>query len=311
MVPSASSAAVAGDCDMPLQTWAARAPVTAERKLNVNLQEEMPQPCKKALLLLKRLYDLARALVAADPAHPEGTAGHEHNNMSLLQQHVAFFDRNHDGVVYPWETYQGMRAIGCGVLLSIGGGFLINLSLSYFTVPFSKFALYYYLSLKALVFDFYEFVKEKLIVALVLNHSRTTNFVLYILDLCQGCLPNPLLPIYIKDIHKCKHGSATLNPTTPKEGWFAPEKFDAIFSKYATTYADALTEDELNKMLKANRNIYDFIGWIMSYAEWKLLYSVAKDEEGLLHRDAVRGVYDGSVFEYLEKRNAGSHKKKA
>ncbi|XP_031493453.1 peroxygenase-like [Nymphaea colorata] len=247
MAPSTSSAAVAGDCDMPLQTWAARAPVTAERKLNVDLQEEMPQPY------------LARALVAADPAHPDGTAGHEHNNMSLLQQHAAFFDRNHDGVVYPWETYQGMRAIGCGVLVSIGGGFLINLSLSYFTVP--------------------------------------------------GCLPNPLLPIYIKDIHKCKHGSDSESYDT--EGRFAPEKFDAIFSKYAATYADALTEDEINKMLKANRNTYDFVGWILSYAEWKLLYSLAKDEDGLLHRDAVRGVYDGSVFEYLEKRNAGSHKKKA
>jgi len=26
---------------------------------------------------------------------------------NILQKHAAFFDKNHDGVIYPWETFQG------------------------------------------------------------------------------------------------------------------------------------------------------------------------------------------------------------
>jgi peroxygenase len=34
--------------------------------------------------------------------------------------------------------------------------------------------------------------------------------------------------------------------------------------------------------------------------EWKILYKVGKDKEGLLQRETVRGAFDGSLFERLQ-----------
>lgn len=234
---STSTTTSCGD-DNSVVTQAPNAPVTAQRKLNIDLQSQLPKPY------------LPRALVAADPDHPNGTEGRDHHNMSVLQQHVSFFDRNKDGIVYPWETYQGFRAIGCGIPLSLAAAFIINFA---FAIQTKK-----------------------------------------------GWLPSPLLPIYIIDIHKCKHGSDSESYDT--EGRFEPSKFDAIFSKYGVTRHNALTLEELNNMLRANHNAGDFLGRGAAWAEWRLLFSLGKDEEGFLHRETIRGLYDGSLFEQLEKR---------
>ncbi|KAJ3694852.1 hypothetical protein LUZ60_000229 [Juncus effusus] len=174
--------------------------------------------------------------------------------MTPLQKHASFFDRNKDGVIYPGETYRGMRAIGAGIGLSAIAGVVINALLSSKTLP-------------------------------------------------EGRRFSLRFPIYIENIQKAKHGSDT--DTYDSEGRFVPEKFEEIFKKYAKTNPNALTKKELDKMIHANREPKDYIGWFGGTIEWKILYLLAKDKDGFLEKDTIRGVYDGSVFYKLEeKRNS-------
>lgn len=47
---------------------------------------------------------------------------------------------------------------------------------------------------------------------------------------------------------------------------FVPSKFEEIFGKHARTHEDALTSDELQEMLKSNRQPKDYRGWLVSIA---------------------------------------------
>ncbi|XP_022975357.1 probable peroxygenase 4 [Cucurbita maxima] len=179
----------------------------------------------------------------------------EGNN--VLQKHVAFFDRNKDGVVYPWETFQGFRAIGANLLLSAVAAVFINVGLSSKTRP--------------------------------------------------GKFPNLMFPIEIKNIQLAKHGSDS--GVYDQQGRFVATKFEEMFRKHALTYPDGLTEEEVKGLLKANREPKDYSGWVGAWAEWRILYSLCKDENGLLQKQTVKAVYDGSLFEDMEKERASKNKK--
>ncbi|CAM8891931.1 unnamed protein product [Rhodiola kirilowii] len=106
-----------------LATVAEKAPITAERKVRNDLETKLPKPY------------MPRALIAPDTENVNGTWGHKHNNMSVLQQHAAFFDQDGDGIIYPKETFAGFRSIGFNVIASAFLTFLVHAAMSYATLP--------------------------------------------------------------------------------------------------------------------------------------------------------------------------------
>ncbi|KAK4484138.1 hypothetical protein RD792_011358, partial [Penstemon davidsonii] len=109
-------------------------------------------------------------------------------------------------------------------------------------------------------------------------------------------------PIEVKNIQLAKHGSDS--GVYDKEGRIVPSKFEGIFAKHAQSNSNALTSKELNTFIKSNREPKDYGGWVNSYVDWKILYMLCKDKNGMLQKDTIRAVYDGSLFEKMAKEKA-------
>ncbi|KAH7029647.1 Caleosin related protein-domain-containing protein [Microdochium trichocladiopsis] len=102
-------------------------PITLERK------PFLPEKDDKGLQEL----GVARANIAATHDKPEGTSSWStrYSRQTVLQQHCAFFDKDEDSVIYPWDTYIGFRALGFMIPLSLLAVFIIHANFSYPTLP--------------------------------------------------------------------------------------------------------------------------------------------------------------------------------
>uniref|UniRef100_A0A0E0PVX5 EF-hand domain-containing protein n=1 Tax=Oryza rufipogon TaxID=4529 RepID=A0A0E0PVX5_ORYRU len=189
-------------------------------------------------------------------------------NMTALQKHVSFFDRNKDGIITPSETIEGVVAIGCDFAFARDLAASVHAGLGPKTSPGK-------------------------IHPVLFPHSNA-----------QKDAPLPHLSIYINNIYRGMHRSDT--GALDAKGRFVPAKFEEIFSKHAKNRPDALTSLEVKEMILANRDPDDPQSWAAPIQEWGLIYGLASDKNGYFHKDSVRGIYDGSVFVKLEEERASS-----
>ncbi|KAH7312530.1 Caleosin related protein-domain-containing protein [Stachybotrys elegans] len=163
---------------------------------------------------------------------------------TVLQRHVEFWDRDNDGIIHPWDVYNGFRELGFGILFSIGS-LLIPVFFSYPTR---------------------------------LGHSW---------------LPDPLLRIYVKDIHKAKHGSDT--GIYDFDGNFDEQRFNELYERFDTTGAGGLSAGDMLALWKKDRCAADPAGWSFAFMEWWTTWLLLQ-KDGLVWKDDLRACYDGTLF---------------
>lgn len=200
--------------------------------------------------------DIPRAHKAVSKEVPEGSP-ETPNNRTVMQQHIMFWDRDNDGIIWPQDTFIGFRRLGFGYLIST------------MAVPFIHGSF-----------------------------SWPSG---------ERWLPEWGFPIYVDRVHRAKHGSDS--ETYDTEGRYVPTKFESIFTKFDKENKGGLSWADIQVMIKHNANVNDTVGWIAARFEWWMTYLLLRDENGILQKEMVRRMYDGTIWEMVaaqveEKRNA-------
>jgi hypothetical protein len=131
---------------------------------------------------------------------------------------------------------------------------------------------------------------------------------------CPGWIPDPYFRIWTTKIHKDAHGSDSLS--YDNEGRFRPQMFEEIFSKYDLGQKGGLDWGDLCRMHKGQRNAMDFWGMSATAFEWVAVYLLLWPEDGIIRKEEVRGVFDGSIFQkkadqWAEKQGRSKVQKKS
>ncbi|KAL2109604.1 hypothetical protein VUR80DRAFT_2278 [Thermomyces stellatus] len=120
---SANGGARAGinGADSSFDVAVRKAPVTYSRTQAIHADDELEKP------------SIARgnAAVSRDKPNGEPEQVKKYQDYSILQQHVMFWDRDNDGVIWPWDTYVGFRELGFNLVFSLLAVLVINLNFSY------------------------------------------------------------------------------------------------------------------------------------------------------------------------------------
>jgi len=138
--------------------------------------------------------------------------------------------------------------------------------------------------------------------------------------------PDPFFRIFTQRMYKAKHGSDSMS--YDNEGRFRPQNFEDFFAKYDKDNKGGLTVEELWSAWKGQAFVLDFFGWGAAFFECEsrlcghldfrkitvsdigaaglATYLLIWPEDGILKKEDVRGVFDGSIFY----KKAEQHKQK-
>lgn len=84
--------------------------------------------------------------------------------------------------------------------------------------------------------------------------------------------------------------------TYDNQGRFRPQQFEDIFAKYDQGGKGGLDVDDLWIFWKDQRMVFDFFGWTACALEWVATYLLIWPADGILKKEDIRTVYDGSIF---------------
>ncbi|KAI8825028.1 Caleosin related protein-domain-containing protein [Fimicolochytrium jonesii] len=207
-------------------------------------------PVPENLDRIVRNPGVPRANIAPSAEMPNGSPEGK-RDLTVMQQHVEFFDRKKDGIIWPYETYQGFRAVGFNIFFCVLAMLVIHGAFSYPSL--------------------------------------------------DSWIPHPGFPVYIKNIHRLKHGSDS--GTYDTEGRYITQRFEEVFSKYDRDNKGGLNIRDILTMTNEIRNTMDFFGWFANKFEWGTLWLLCADDNGVLRKEDARRCFDGTLFYHYENLN--------
>ncbi|KAJ8461916.1 hypothetical protein ONZ45_g18120 [Pleurotus djamor] len=108
--------------------------------------------------------------------------------------------------------------------------------------------------------------------------------------------PDLFFRIRVKSIRLAKHGSDSEIFTS--EGDFDEARFDEANTQPPHTQ---ISWSETMRFVRSSRNAFDPVGSIIALGEWSTLFLLISTKDGVMKKEDVRGVFDGTLFYHLTK----------
>ncbi|KAL8730134.1 MAG: hypothetical protein Q9181_004759 [Wetmoreana brouardii] len=223
----------------------------------------------------------ARAALAVSTESPNGTTEEDYaaknQHLTVVQQHVTYWDRDNDSIIWPQDTYIGCRDYGWGIILSLIATAFINFGLSYPTVP------------GILPDPFFRIYVDRLHKAKHGSDSMTYDN--------QG----RFRPQQFEDIF-AKYDRGGKGGLDAGDVWIFWKEQRMVFDFFGWTAC------ALESMPLPSINLYADSPFLppIGIATYLLLWPA----DGIMKKEEVRGIYDGSIFykraEETKRRRAAS-----